>query len=158
MIEVITKILPGKVTEIVNAMTSEKFVIPVKLDKPAAGEMAKAQVPGTLFKEAFKKNKRAMIEIQTEEASYKLPASEINISDLAKKLGVPESDVQITVSINVVKAPSTKAKVISNAIEFHVEAVAGDKKVTITAYGSFVEREIVGRKRIQSENFSRSEI
>ena len=106
--------------------------------------IAKAQVPGTLFKEAFKKNKQAMIEIQTEEASYKLPASELDISDLAKKLGVPESDVQIMVSVNVVKTPSTKAKVVSNAIEFHVEAVAGDKKVTIAVFGSFVEREIVG--------------
>ncbi|WP_342542123.1 pullulanase [Paenisporosarcina sp. FSL H8-0542] len=146
MIEVVTKIVPGKVTEIVNAITPEKFVVALKLEKPATGETVKAQVPGSLFKEALKKNKQAMIEIQSDEASYKLPASEINVADLAKKLGVAESDVQITVSVNVVKSPSTKAKIVSNTIEFHVEAVAGDKKVTITAYGSFVEREIVGDK------------
>ncbi|HSO59075.1 MAG TPA: S-layer homology domain-containing protein, partial [Paenisporosarcina sp.] len=145
MIEVITKIVPGKVKEIVDAMTTEKFIIPVKLEKPAAGEMVKAQVPGSLFIEALKKTKRAMIEIQTDEASYKLPASEIDISDLAKQLGVAESDVQITISVNVVKSPSTKAKVVSDVVEFHLEAVAGDKKVTITDFGSFVEREIVGK-------------
>ncbi|WP_272508321.1 pullulanase [Paenisporosarcina quisquiliarum] len=146
MIEVVTKIVPEKVTEIVNAITADKFVVALMLEKPTAGEVAKAQAPGRLFTEAFKKNKQAQIEIQTDEASYKLPASEINVAELAKKLGVAESEVQITVAVNVVKAPSTKVKMVSNAIEFHVEAIAGDKKVTITVFGSFVEREIVGNQ------------
>lgn len=33
MIEVVTKIVPGKVSEIVNAITPEKFVVALKLEK-----------------------------------------------------------------------------------------------------------------------------
>lgn len=143
MVEVVTKVAADKVAEIVKAITAEKHNLAVKLEKPAAGEKAKAQLPASLFTEAFAKNKQATVEVVTEEASYTLPVSEINVAALAKKLGVSPSDVQITVSVNVVK-PNTKLNLQSAVVDFTVEAVAGSKKEEIKVFSTYVEREILG--------------
>lgn len=149
MVEVITKVAADKVAEIVKAITAEKHNLAVKLQKPAAGEQAKAQLPASLFTEAFTKNKQATVEVVTEEASYTLPVSEINVAALAKKLGVSPSDVQITVSVNVVK-PNTKLNLKSAVVDFTVEAVAGSKKEEIKVFGTYVEREILGDKNFNA--------
>ncbi|MBT2661723.1 pullulanase [Bacillus sp. ISL-45] len=152
MIEVITKVAANKVAEIVNAITADKTNVAVKLEKPAAGEKVKAQLPANLFTEAAKKNKQATVEIVTEDASYTLPVSEVNVADLAKKLGVSASDVQITVSVNVVKPDAkNKLNIKSAIIDFTVEAAAGSKKEEIKEFSTYVEREILG-----STNFNAS--
>ncbi len=151
-VEVVTKVSTEKVNEIANLVTAKNSVVPLKLEKPAAGEEVKAQVPAALFTEMGKKNANAVVKVETEEASYKLPASEINVADLAKKLGVSASDVQITVSVNVVKAEDVKDNVdnnnlnpVSNIIEFTVKAVSGDKEESVSKFSVYVEREIVGK-------------
>ncbi len=150
-VEVVTKVSTEKVNQIVNLISAEKAVVPLTLEKPAAGEVAKAQVPAALFTEAVKKNAAAVVEVKTEEASYKLPANEINVANLAEKLGVSPSDVQINISVNVVNAADVKGNVdknnlnpVSKVIEFTVTAVSGNKEQHITTFSTYVEREIVG--------------
>jgi len=145
MIDVITKVMANKVAEVVHAITADKTNIAVKLENLAIGEKAKAQLPISLFIEAAKKNKQVTVEIVTENASYTLPVSEINVEDIAEKLGVSASDVQITVSVNVVK-PDAKSKLNmkSAMIDFTVEAAASNKKTEIKKFSAYVEREILG--------------
>lgn len=144
--EVVTKVVPEKVAEIVALITADKNTVELKLETPAAGEKAKAEVPATLFTEAAKKNANAVIEISTAGASYKLPASEIKISDLAKKLGTTADNVKINVSVNVVNKTVKGLNLASDVIDFTIEAVAGNKKEYITSFSSYVEREITGTK------------
>lgn len=145
-----TTIPADKVGAIADLVTAEKSVVPVKLPTPAAGEKAKAEVPAALFSEVVKKNAKAVVEVKTEEASYKLPASQINVASLAEKLGVSASDVKINVSVNVVKNEDVKGtvdknnlKLASKVIEFTIEAVAGDKTEAVKTFSVYVERDIV---------------
>jgi len=147
--EVVTKVSQTKVSEIVSSITTEKPVVLLQLAKPAAGETAKAQLPASLFTEAAQKNSDAAINIKTEEASYKLPVSEINVTDLAKALGVAASDVQITIAVNVVEPTAAEVaefvknnKPVSKIIEFEVKAVSGNKEVPVTTYRYYAERVI----------------
>jgi S-layer homology domain len=156
--EVVTKVVSEKVQEIVAAITSEKSVVPITLASAGAGEDVKAEVPAALFAEALKKNSKAVVSVRTEEASYNLPVSEINVSALAKKLGVSESSLSLTVAVNVVdpgKVSGTvtknSLKLASNVIEFSVQAVSGSKTETISVFGSYVERNIVGSKTFNAE-------
>lgn len=157
-IDVVTKVLPDKVQEIVDLITPEKSVIAVKLEKAAEGEEAKANVPGKLFTEAGKKNPNAVVEVQAGGASYKLPVSEIKVSELAAKLGVNESEVQIIISVNEVPQEDVKDTVDKNklnlaskVLEFTVTAVSGDKSQPISAFTTFVEREITGDQVFDAE-------
>ncbi len=146
---VVTEIPASKVSAVVGLITSEKPVVPLTLAKPAAGQKAQAQVPASLFTEAAEKNSNAAVNIKTEEASYKLPASEINASELAAALGVAEGDVQIIIAVNVVAPTAAEVAefaknntLVSSIIEFEVKAVSGNKEVSITTYRNYVERVI----------------
>ncbi|MEH7443997.1 S-layer homology domain-containing protein [Bacillus sp. JJ1122] len=152
MVEVITKIVPEKVAEIVALITAEKNTVEVVLQTPAAGEKAKAEVPASLFTEAAKKNAKAIVKITTAEASYKLPVSEIKVADLAKKLGTTADNVKINISVNVVSpANVTGLKLASHVIDFTIEAVAGSKKETVSKFSTYVEREINGGANFNKE-------
>jgi ribosomal protein L20A (L18A) len=150
-VDVVTKVSPEKVQEIVNLITPEKKIVAIKLEKAAEGEEVKANVPANLFTEAGKKNPNAVVEVQTDGASYRLPASEVKVSELAAKLGVNESEVQIIIAVNEVPEEDVKDTVDKNklnlaskVIEFTVTAVSGNKSQSISSFTTFVEREITG--------------
>lgn len=154
---VTTKVPAEKVQAIVDLITKEKSIIPVGLEKPAEGEKVRAEVPATLFSEAAQKNAQAVVNVQTEEASYKLPVSEVNVASLAQSLGVAASDVQIRISVNVVNVEDVQDTItqnglttVSQVIEFTVEAVAGDKSESISRFSTYVQREIVGEKEFNA--------
>lgn len=141
-----TKIPANKVQDIVNAVTADKAVIPVKLDGTT-----NAEVPASLFSEVVKKNAKAVVEVKTDAASYKLPASQINVADLAKQLGVAAADVKISVSVKVVDV-KTSEKLASKVVEFKIEAVAGDKKQAVSTFSVYVERAITGDQNFNAKN------
>jgi hypothetical protein len=158
-VEVITKIVPEKVTEIVNGLTSEKHIIPLKLEQTTLGELVKAQLPAALFEEALKKNGNAVIGVQGEGAEYKLPVSQLNVGDLAKKLGVAQGDVQIIVTVQTVNKAEVQGAIsknnlqlVSNIVEFSVEAVAGNKKESVSTFSTYVERSIVGNQAYNAKS------
>jgi hypothetical protein len=157
---VVTKVASEKVDEIVNSITATQYIIPLQLEKPATGEAAKAQVPAGLITGALKQNSKSLIEVKsTDGATYKFPVSQINISDLAKKLGVTEANLVINFSINKVATSEFQGivtknnlKIDSNVVDFTVEAVAGNKTEKISKFSTYVERDIVGSKTFNKKS------
>lgn len=147
-VEVVTIVPANKVADLANTITTTNNTLLVNLEKPAVGEDVKASLPAALFTETEKKNPNAVVEVKTEEASYKLPASQINVDELASKLGVTSANVQIIVSVNVVERTEFQngIKVVSKVVEFHVEAVSGDKREPINTFTEYVSRTIVGEQ------------
>jgi hypothetical protein len=155
--EVVTVVKPEKVADITNLLTKEKNTVLVNLQVPKAGELVKANLPGSLFTEADKKDVNAVVEIKTDNASYKLPVSQINVAELASKLKVDAKDVQIVVSVNVVERAQIQngITVVSKVIEYTVEAVSGKdskNRTPVTTFSEYVERTIVGDKDFASNN------
>lgn len=139
-VEIVTKVPDDKVDELVNTITNTNSTLQINLGNPAANEELKASLPAALFTEIVKKYTESVVEIGTEEASYKLPAKQIDVEKLAAKLGVPAASVQITVSADVVERPENinGIKFVSKVAEFKVEAVSGDKKVLINTFTEYV--------------------
>jgi hypothetical protein len=149
--ELTTSIPDAAVNGLANLITPTNNTILVNLEIPKSGEALKAQVPANLFTEAGKKNANAVVQIKTEEASYYLPTSQVNVAELASKLGVSADKVKINISVNVVTGTEVKNGV-SNVIEFKVEAVTDGKTetITITTFSTYVERSITGNINFNS--------
>jgi hypothetical protein len=149
---VVTRIPDNKVSELVNLITPKNHTLNINLEIPKAGETVKAQIPAAFFTEAVKKNANAILEIKSADASYKLPAAQINVKDLAKKLGVPTNNVHINISVNVKDRAKVQngIKIISKVVEFTVEAESGGKKESINTFTEYVARTIVGERTFDS--------
>jgi biopolymer transport protein ExbD len=151
-VDVVTKVKSDKVEEIIaKEISATDNTIPIILQVPKANEQVKAQIPASLFTkaEAANPNADAIIEVKTDEASYRLPASEINATELATKLGVPAGeDFEIVVSVNVKERVTFQdgIKVVSKVVEFVVEAVYKDKREPLENFNGYVERTIVGEE------------
>jgi hypothetical protein len=149
---VITKIKDNKVMDMVNLITPENHTISVPLESPKAGEKVMALIPGDFFREAVKKDPNAIIEIKGEDASYRLPVSQIKVEDLAVGLGVSAEMVSIDVSINEIEGPDILggSKVVSRLVEFKLGAVSGDKRASIDTFTEYVARTINGEQTFDS--------
>jgi hypothetical protein len=149
-VDVVTKVKPEKIEEIIaNEITGTDNTIPIILQVPKANEVVKAQIPVSLFTKA---GENAIVEIKTDDASYRLPASEINAintTELNTKLGVPAGEeFEIVVSVNVKENVGFQngIKVVSKVVEFVVEAVYKDKREPLENFTGYVERTIVGEE------------
>jgi hypothetical protein len=149
---IITKIKENKVMDMVNLITPESHTISVPLESPKAGEKVMALIPGDFFREAAKKDPNATIEIKGEDASYKLPVSQIKVEDLAARLGVSADEVAIHVSVNVVERPVIQSgnKVVTEVVEFTLEVVSGNKIELIQTFSEYVARTITGEQPFDS--------
>ncbi|WP_433744998.1 S-layer homology domain-containing protein [Falsibacillus pallidus] len=146
-VEVVTKVSKDKVKDIVDQITDKVTSIPVKLDKPAAGEQSKAEVPGTLFKQAADKNSKAVVLIQSDTASYGLPAKEVDLGKFAKQLGAQEDELSVSVSINEVDKKDAQGaidqnnlNVVSPIVDFSISVSGNNKTVELSTFNSYVER------------------
>lgn len=111
----------------------------------AAGEAAEVRLPAKAFDVVYAKNPNAKVEIESTEGTIRVPAKEINVSDIAQSLGVNADDVSINVSIKtstvVVKnedGSTSKSKVV----EFKITATAGNNSMDLNRYNSYIERDI----------------
>jgi hypothetical protein len=98
--------------------------------------------------------KEATLEIQTNSATYTLPASEINIDAVSKQLGasVALSDIQVNVQIaepsdatvKVVKnaATSNSFSIMVPAVDFSISCTHNGNTVAVSSFNSYVERTI----------------
>ncbi|WP_442596400.1 S-layer homology domain-containing protein [Neobacillus sp. D3-1R] len=159
-VEVVTKVNKEKVADIVNLLDEKKNIVSVVLEKLTEDEAAKAQVPSTLFTEALKKNAKAIVAVQTDGASYQLPASQLDFAKLSKDLGGNVDDLQVNVSVNVVdsadlesKLIKTKSKLASKVIDFTVNVSSGESNVDITRFSTYVNRNFYLNENI---NFNKS--
>jgi hypothetical protein len=151
--EVTTVITDTNVATLVNQITADNNTLEINLEDVANGQVAKAQLPASLFTEALKKNPNAIIVIKTKDGSYRIPASQINVAQAAEKLGVAVKDVKFNVYINAVNAPaSNKLKLASKVIDYTLEAVAGTKKETISTFSTYVDRTVNGATAFNTNN------
>ncbi len=111
-------------------------------------------VVGNLEGETFKdlKAKNAVLEINTENATYILPASKINIEKIALELGKDLKDITISIKIEESSDEKTdlaeknakkhKHKLVTKPIDFDITVTNGDKTIDVSKFDSYIERMI----------------
>ncbi|MEK4371565.1 S-layer homology domain-containing protein [Paenibacillus sp. FSL R5-0490] len=100
-------------------------------------------------------SKQAVVELKTAQATYTLPASQIQINAIADRLGNFISLENIKVRIEIAAVTANMLKVVEDAsaqgsftlavppLEFTVKAVYGDSVVEVSKFNAYVERSIV---------------
>ncbi|MFC4598572.1 S-layer homology domain-containing protein [Cohnella hongkongensis] len=122
------------------------ITIPVNADS----ETVVGELNGRMVKNM--EARQAVIELRTEQASYTLPALQINMDDLAKRFGAnPElQDIKIRIEIAVPSAEwlqiaSASASeqgltILAPPLEFSVQAVYGGKSEEVATFNAYVQR------------------
>jgi hypothetical protein len=111
-------------------------------------------LPADVLAEAQRSTPDAMITIQTDAASYDLPIKVLDIEALAGELSAEAKDVSVQLVIEKVsgsvaeqiaaKAKDAGAILSSEAFDFGLKAVAGDKQVEVNSFsGTYVTRTII---------------
>ncbi|WP_336789160.1 S-layer homology domain-containing protein [Paenibacillus sp. MMO-177] len=113
-------------------------------------EVVVGELNGQLVK--LMENRDAALVIQTNQASYTLSASQMNIDLVASQLGAGTAlqDIKIHVTISAVKdkqgveqaAANSGADLIATPVQFEVTASYGGKSVTIDRFSNYVNRTI----------------
>jgi hypothetical protein len=115
-------------------------------------DVAIGQLTGQMIKEM--EQKQAVLELKTEQATYTLPAQQININSISSQFGSAVSLQDIKVQIEVDKSTPETLKIVENSaakgqftivappLEFKVVAIHGDKTIEISKFNAYVERTI----------------
>lgn len=110
------------------------------------------QLNGSLVKSM--ENRNATIRIETDKATYSLPAAQIHIDNLLNDFGsdINLEDLIITIKISVASeedqeqlqaaANDSGAEVVGELVDFEVQATYGSQSVQVNRFNSYVEREI----------------
>ncbi|KIL35590.1 hypothetical protein SD71_12630 [Cohnella kolymensis] len=136
-----------KFTQALNSVPSRPtIVIPVK----NGSDVVTAELNGRMIQTLDTKG--AIIQLQSENASYTLSADQFNMDNIFKNFG---SDVQlqhIKISIEIKKVPEDevqfivsklgKITLVAPPVEFSITAAYADKTIAINNFISFVERTI----------------
>lgn len=97
---------------------------------------------------------RAILEFQTEQASYTVPAGQIRIGEIASQVGGSNDLQGIKVQIEIAVPTSVQSDIVRRAVaqneltlvaqplNFTVNAVYGDKSVEVKNFDAYVERTI----------------
>ncbi|BAU29593.1 DNA-binding beta-propeller fold protein YncE [Aneurinibacillus soli] len=98
--------------------------------------------------------KQAVVEIKTENVSYRLPAQQININAISDQLGTRVNLQDIKVHIEISKPPAETVKIVENSaakgeftivappVNFTVTGTYGDKTIDVSKFNTYVERTI----------------
>ena len=98
--------------------------------------------------------KAAVLELQTEKATYTLPAAQIQMDAVARQLGVQSElkDIQIHITIAAPSADTVKQvqdtaqqqgyQLAAEPVEFKITAASGNKTTDISTFTGYVERTI----------------
>ncbi|WP_297990437.1 hypothetical protein, partial [Anoxybacillus sp.] len=105
--EKVTEVKVDKIADIVNLVSAQNKEIVLGVGALGANEVAKAEVPAKLFADVATKEAKAVVNVQTDTASYKLPVAEIQakLTEIAQKLGSSTDNVKIAVEITKVNPP-----------------------------------------------------
>jgi hypothetical protein len=99
--------------------------------------------------------KQAVLEIATAYASYTLPAQQIDIASLSRRLGgaVRLQDIKVQVEITAASAQMLQAldqaakdggfTLLAAPLNFSLKAVYGASEITVDSFGAYVKRRIV---------------
>jgi hypothetical protein len=98
-------------------------------------------------------SKDALLAVQTRNATYRLPVTELRLESLAKQLGAAGVS-KITVRVDITKSRSTAVESLNTAgangsfnligqpIDFHVTVSYNAQQVEVTRFTSYVQREL----------------
>lgn len=98
--------------------------------------------------------KQASLEVRTAEASYILPAVQININEISKQIGTEVALHDIKVQVTIAKTPQEAIKVVENAakqgeftimappVDFTVTCSYENKTIPVNQFNAYVERMI----------------
>ncbi|MFA7468316.1 MAG: S-layer homology domain-containing protein, partial [Desulfotomaculaceae bacterium] len=98
--------------------------------------------------------KQAVLNVSTGDASYTLPAAQINIESVSKQIGQQVELKDIKVTVEVSKTPDETVRVIENdserggytiiapPVSFNITCTYGDKTIQVDQFNSYVERTI----------------
>lgn len=145
--EKVTEVKVDKIADIVNLVSAQNKEIVLGVGTLGANEVAKAELPAKLFADVAAKEAKAIVNVQTDKASYKLPVAEIQakLTEIAQKLGSSIDNIKIVIEMTKVNPPQG-VTAVSDAVEFNVVATANGKSETITRFTQYVERELKGSK------------
>ena len=112
----------------------------------------KSELTGQTVKDMEKG--KVTLKIETRDTVYTIPAEEIDIDNISKKIGtqVKLSDIGVEVKIQEVSKMRIEEikeqnkektyKIVAPIVNFEIEATHGNKKVKVSKFKSYVEREI----------------
>lgn len=139
-----------KVTELIEGNTIKKLMLPVHSTK---ANIVIGELNGKLVKAM--EGKEASVEIQTDLATYTLPASQIRIDNISTALGTDIALEDIKISLQIAETPADQTGTVESAarsghfeligkpVDFVLEASYGDKKVIVHQFNDYVLRSLV---------------
>lgn len=98
--------------------------------------------------------KEAVLEIKTENVTYTLPASQINIDNVSTQIGQQVELKDIKVNVKIAEVPTDMAKVVEDTanknsyqvvvkpVEFNITCTSGEKTVEVSKFNGYVERTV----------------
>lgn len=125
-------------------------VVTIQVSK--AADVIVGELNGQMVKNM--ETKEAILEIKTDNASYTLPARQINIDAISAQVGKDIALKGIKVTVEIAKPAAETAKVVENAeakgeftivaepVEFNVRCTYGGQTVEVKQFNSYVERTI----------------
>ncbi|WP_139990451.1 S-layer homology domain-containing protein, partial [Paenibacillus paridis] len=99
-------------------------------------------------------NQKAIFEIKTDHATYKLPAQQMNINAISEQIGKSVALQNIKVQVEIAAPTNDSVKVVENAaakgtftlvvpsVEFTVRATYGEKTIDVSKFDVYVVRTI----------------
>lgn len=132
------------------AMEGQHAVITIPVNMKS--DVVVGELTGQMVKNM--EQKQAVVEIKTENASYTLPAQQININSISEQLGKSVNLQDIKVSIEISKPPAETVKIVENSaakgefmivappLDFTVKSTYGDKTIEVSRFNTYVERTI----------------
>ncbi|NOU92200.1 exopolygalacturonate lyase [Paenibacillus sp. LMG 31456] len=135
-----------KAIELLTA-SSNTITIEVKGSEP----VSIVQVSATSLTEAASKSPNAILSIKANGTTYDLPVKAIDVTALAKSLGVEAKDVKLSITLEKVSGAIAKSidanankngvTQLVNAVDFIITAEANGKKITVNDFGkTYVSR------------------
>lgn len=122
---------------------------------PVAGlaDTATGKLTGEMIKNM--ENQEATLVLRTDTASYTLPASQLNISDISRQFGTGVSLHDISVAVSIAEPDKEMEKVVEDsaanrgytimvpAVDFTITCTYEGRTVDVNRFNSYVERTIV---------------
>jgi len=120
--------------------------IPVK----KSSDVVVGQLNGQMVK--YMESKEAVLEIKTENITYTLPASQINIDSVSDKIGKQIELKDITVDVKISASPDATVKLVEDTaagknykvvlkpVDFDITCHNGTSRVDVTKFNGYVER------------------
>ncbi|PKM67731.1 MAG: hypothetical protein CVU95_06545 [Firmicutes bacterium HGW-Firmicutes-2] len=149
--KMVTKVIvdEGKLESILNKQGEHASVI---ISVTTGSDVASFMLTGQMIKKMEKH--QAALEIRTPSATYKLPASEINIDAISEQFGtiVMLNDIKVTIEIEKTSQGTTvllenSAKkgeftIVAPPVKFKVSCTYGEKTIDVSKFNSYVERRV----------------